>query len=383
MEFIITAVVLIGFAMLMRPMAILSANIERARYVDQELRVYPVAADVVIYKGALVGLHPATGLLKPYEPPDVFIGVAYEACSNSGGAASAVSCTVQTIGDFELPLAGITDAHSGLPVFATADDALSLAGHPDAFVGRIVNKAIANVAVVRLRRLGERIGAGESGALEYVYRGGPVAPTGAVAGNAPVGDFQAFSILGLGATYDQAVGGVSLAFDAVAEVAQGSIETPLVLQVNKGMSLEVDINAESIGDDAALDIDVGFVNVLDATTRANLDDATATRIVTFHIDGASANINLQSDDNVTDVAPVDTGVDNATAQGATKRLHLIVRPNGKCEGYIDGARVNEETVFSVGAAAGVFAAFINMEKTNNDTTGEVVAKFIRAAGARG
>jgi len=371
----------IAFIALARPMPVLSANVEIDRFVDQELREFPVAAAVYIYKGALVGLHPVTGYLKPFEGGDIFVGIAYEEMDNSSGAAGAVNCQVYTEGDFELTVTGVSIADSGREVYAVADDAVSLVGHPDGFVGHIVHYFGTNLAVVRLRKMYETPNRGGADCLEFIYRAGGVGVTGAVAGNQPLADFQAVSALGLGSTIDQA-GAIQLAFDGVAEIAQASIETPVALSITKGITLQARLHMTDSGDNAALDVDWGIANVLDGTTRADMDDASLTRHARFHMNGNSDNILAESDDNTSDVTATDTTIDNDTTAGAVKEFVLIARPDGSVEFWIDGSQVLSSTTFGVGSAAGLFAAFINLEKTNNDTTAELICHYLRVAGSR-
>lgn len=380
-EWILILVVIMAFAALGRPLFALSANVHRGRCIDEGSRKYDVAAGVHCWKGGLAGLHPVSKYLKPLEGGDIFAGLFYEECDNSSGAAGDKKCRVE-FGDFVLPLSGVAIADIGKPVFGIDDATLSLVGHPNSFVGRIVGVEESGLAAVRQRHFCAPLSKGEGGCLEFNYRADGVYPTGLVAGNGPAGDFQVRSILGLGATLDPAVGGCSLAFDAVAEVAQVSIETPVCLSITKGIIAEFDLNAESIGDNAALDIDFGLFNVLDATTRANMDDATLTRKAAFHMDGNSANILFGSDDDTTDVAEVDTTVDNDTTAGATKECVVVMRPSGIVECWVAGVRRLAATVFSVGAAAGLFGAACNAEKTNDDTTAEIVLKRARITGAR-
>lgn len=367
----------------------LTASVERNKFVDQGVKTFPMAAATTIYKGGLVGLHPVTRLAKPLEGGDIFAGIAYKDCDNSAGAASALSVSVETQGDFVLPVTSVAVADEGKAVYGIADDTLSLLGHPDSFVGRIQSVHATGYAVVRLRPLFEKPGRSDTGHLEYVYKaGGDVFVTGAVAGQGPAGDFQVRSALGLGAVVDGATGAISGEFDAVAEIASVGIETPVILSSGKGITFECDCHMEQIGDAAAIDVDICIANVVSATSRANLDDASVTKIFGFHMDGASANILVQSDDNVTDVAPVDTTIDNVTTAGTgKKKLVGIIRPSGVCEAWIDGVKVLDGTTgvltaLSIGAAATDFAFLANMEKTSDDTVGELNIMFARAAGAR-
>ena len=124
----------------------LSADALVSRFVDQEIREIPVGAAETIYAGALVGLDPG-GYLKPYEPPDDFVGIAYEPADNSAGAVGAINCKVYVQGDFEYTLASAAIKDAGKAVFATADDAIALTGHFDAYVGRIVGRPAADTEV--------------------------------------------------------------------------------------------------------------------------------------------------------------------------------------------------------------------------------------------
>lgn len=112
----------------------LAVNRELDRYVDQELRSYPVGATKRIFKGALVGLSSA-GYAQPLVAGDAFLGVAYEEADNSAGANGAMSVRVYTQGDFVFTLAGATITSVSRPVFASADDTLQFRGSSNSYVG--------------------------------------------------------------------------------------------------------------------------------------------------------------------------------------------------------------------------------------------------------
>lgn len=123
---------------------------------------YAVAASTVIYKGALVGLNPA-GYLVPYVAQTVgtsiagghrFVGVAdenipaaYESLGTSNGWRT---CTVLYEGKARLALSNATVADIGKPVYATADDAISLSCLGAAYVGTVVGLAAAGQVVVHV-----------------------------------------------------------------------------------------------------------------------------------------------------------------------------------------------------------------------------------------
>lgn len=126
----------------------LTKNREVDHYVDQELRTLPVGADKHIFKGALVGL--SAGYVQALAAGDAFAGVAYEEIDNGGGAAGAKSLRVYTLGDFALPLAGATVAHTGRPVFASADDTLTFTGAGNSYVGTVQEVPSAGQIVLRI-----------------------------------------------------------------------------------------------------------------------------------------------------------------------------------------------------------------------------------------
>ncbi len=63
----------------------LTANRDVDHYVDQELRTFPLAAGVKVYRGAFVGLRP-DGYARPLVEGDRFCGIAYQEGDNTGGA---------------------------------------------------------------------------------------------------------------------------------------------------------------------------------------------------------------------------------------------------------------------------------------------------------
>lgn len=376
----LAAVVVLIYALL--PARLLSVNTHIDQQTDQMFKLFPVAANVRIFGGARVGLDPA-GYLKPFEPCDIFAGFAKQECNNTGGLAGAKSVLVQTLGDFQLTINGVALTDRGKPVFATADDAQAMTGHPDAYMGRIVHYLAANTALVRLRAWGEKAPNG-FGSAEIVIGGAEVfEPTGAASTTKyhPSG-LLAKSILGLGVLqYDAAGGGVRLEFDAVAEVALASLRGQYgTFEVAKGITLEALLVVADKGDNAALDIDIGLGTPLTVNSEADIDHADMVNLAAFHLDGNSDDIKFQSDDNVTDVAPVDTTIDNDSATDVPKRLRINVRPTGVVEAWIDGVRMLPATAFAVAAAARL-APFVNVEKTNDDTVAVVILNRFRAAGA--
>lgn len=351
-------------------MTALAADAQRTFAASQDLREYPVGAAEIIYKGAFVGVDPA-GYAKAFEPGDLLVGVAYEYINNSAGAAGATDVRVHTQGDLEFTLSGAALTDVGKPVFATDDNTISLTGHPDAFVGWIVHYVSTSTVLVRQKAFGEVPPNGE-GSITLALSGHEAfTATGATAGTAILGGFDFKTILGPGALMKDAEdGGIQLAFDAAAEIALASIRTRNdCLPIDKGLSFDIDISVIDNGDAAAPDLDVGFGTALNANSEANIDHAEMVQLFAFHFDGNDEDIDLQSDDNTTDVAAVDTTINNVS--GTYKHLKGIVRPDGTCEAWIDGARVLATTSFAMLSTA-LVAFFVNLEKTSDDTTYEVI-----------
>jgi hypothetical protein len=130
----------------------LTENREVEHYVDQELRSLPVAADVHIYKGALLGLT-SGGYLRPLTAGDLFAGLAYEEADNTGGANGDTSVRFYTLGDFSHALSGVAMSNIGDPVYASADDTLTLTSTANSYVGRAIDVPSAGQIILRLDTL--------------------------------------------------------------------------------------------------------------------------------------------------------------------------------------------------------------------------------------
>lgn len=134
----------------------LTANREVPRYVDQELRLYKVLGGAHIYKGALVGIDRATGYARPLQLADAFAGIAYEEADNTAGANGAIGVRLYTQGDFLVDISTAQQASIGRPVFALADDQLSLVNSNGAtYIGSIVDVPSLSTAILRIQSFGD------------------------------------------------------------------------------------------------------------------------------------------------------------------------------------------------------------------------------------
>jgi len=124
-----------------------SRNVDR--YVDQQLRTLRIKGTTKIWRGAIVGLTSA-GFARGLIAGDVFAGIAYEEKDNSAGADGAMLVRVWTIADIEHAVSSVAQTDVGRPVFASADDTLTLTGAGNSYVGTIVDYVSSGVALVRI-----------------------------------------------------------------------------------------------------------------------------------------------------------------------------------------------------------------------------------------
>jgi hypothetical protein len=113
----------------------LSKNTNRPEKIDEKLSLQPVDAAVHVYQGSLLSFNAANGCVRPLIKPEIFGGVAYEEKDNTGGAAAAVKVRTIVRAVLDMPLSGATQSACGEPVYATADDAISLTSSGNSFIG--------------------------------------------------------------------------------------------------------------------------------------------------------------------------------------------------------------------------------------------------------
>lgn len=367
-----------------------SANAIIVKFADSDLREFPVVAADIIYRDTFVGLNPA-GMLKPFEVGDEFAGIAYENVDNSAGAAAAVFCRVLTKCDFLFAFASAANLDSGRAVYATDDSTIALVGHPDAWCGRILHKDVdaSNVVVIRMRQVTDCWVPRDTGAIEMIHSGTGVNPTGSTATGADFiqpGGLIASSVQGAGVT--QALmsgGGFDLTLDATSEVSDASMRSPAIFLASNGCTFHAILHATVIGASTAVVFDWGFEVLTDTVasraTKTAID--ALSDIALFHMDGNSAVINAQSDNGATDVASTDTGVVNVTtAVTGEKEFHVIVRPSGAVEFWIDRVRVLAATTFAVATTA-LLGGIINLCKTTGTEVGAIRCRKMRVCGAAG
>lgn len=362
-----------------------------SRLIDFKLRTDPrgdtlelaMGAAETVYENGFVGVDPA-GYAKAFVPGDKFVGIATEEVDNSAGAAAAETVKLVVSGAIEHTLSGAALTDIGKPVYATDDGTIALTGHPDAYVGRLERYTTTSTVLVRLKAPGEKppngVGSITLGITGHEHFSG----TGTTAGDEPIGlngGFEIESILGPGLTGPTAAenAGITMAFDSTSEVALASVRMPgATLPVDKGVTFEAEL-CLTVDGAAATDLDFGLGTALTTNSEADIDHTDMVQLACFHIDGASDNILAQSDDDTTDVAAVDTTIDNDDATDIAKKFKIIIRPSGAVEFWIDGARVLSSTTFAVLSTADL-AAWINLEKTAATDVPSLIFRNLRVAG---
>lgn len=118
-------------------------------FLTGDLASYPVLANTTIYEGAMVGLQVSTGYARPLASGDVFIGHALARVENNPGASGAKSVTVRRgryVSQCTLTSVAVTDTDK--PVFASADDTLTLTPGSNVCVGRVAGYVGTNTCLV-------------------------------------------------------------------------------------------------------------------------------------------------------------------------------------------------------------------------------------------
>ncbi len=158
--------------------------------------------------------------------------------------------------------------------------------------------------------------------------------------------------------------GVAMVFDATAEAQKlDALSIRSVATGTKGI-LNALVCVNTNGDDAAFDFNVGLA---DGTHASSADTITASLFC--HIDGASTNILAESDDDTTEVSATDTTVDFTA--GTPFLFQADLTDNSDVQIYINGVNVLSGSTFDLSAATGPLKLLAHMEKSANDSPGNV------------
>lgn len=164
-------------------------------------------------------------------------------------------------------------------------------------------------------------------------------------------------------------GGVDLAVTTAGSAQHAWAVSDESVDIAAGPIVEVLATIVNKGDNAVLDIDFGLVNAAGTT-----DFEAVTDLISFHVDGNSANIYVQSDDGTTDTAAVDTTVD--LTEGTYAFFQIDLRNKTAPVFYINGVAVTATgTTLAALASGTMLKAAICIEKSGtDDTPGEIKVK---------
>lgn len=168
--------------------------------------------------------------------------------------------------------------------------------------------------------------------------------------------------------------GAAVAFSATAEAQKADALSLRGMAPAAIAIVDALICVNTNPDNAAVDLNAGLASA----THASDADAIAESLF-IHLDGASANINAESDDGTTEVAATDTTVDYVV--GTPFLAQWDLRNLSDIQLYIDGVNVLPASVFKLNAAVGPLKCLLHGEKTADDSPGHVYA-FIGARPAQ-
>lgn len=168
---------------------------------------------------------------------------------------------------------------------------------------------------------------------------------------------------------------VNLAFSTTAEAQKVDALSLRGISPSSEAIVHMLICINTNSDNAAGDLNFGLANGTHAT-----DADSITESLFIHIDGASTNINAESDDGTTEVAATDTTVDFTA--GTPFLAQWDMRDNTDIQLYIDGVNVLPSSVFKLNAATGPLKLLAHMEKTSDDSPGNVTVRgFVTSSDA--
>jgi predicted RecA/RadA family phage recombinase len=161
--------------------------------------------------------------------------------------------------------------------------------------------------------------------------------------------------------------GVSMALDTTAEAQKLDALSINSFPVSTPCLIEAEIVINENGDDAAFDLNVGLADASHATDADLIAES-----LFIHIDGGSLDILAESDDDTTEVAATDTTID-ATV-GTPFLVQWDLTDDEDIQLYINGVNVLPATVFKLDEATGPLKLLAHIEKTENDTPGNVTVR---------
>lgn len=169
--------------------------------------------------------------------------------------------------------------------------------------------------------------------------------------------------------------GVNLIFDTATESQKLDALSQRGMSPSALAIVDALICINTNGDASAFDLNIGLANGTHAT-----DADSITESLFCHVDGASTNIAFESDDGTTEVAATDSTVD--FTEGTPFLVQWDLRNNADIQVYVDGVNVLPSSVFKLNAATGPLKLLAHMEKTSDNSPGNVSVMRLEARTAQ-
>lgn len=347
----------------------LTANREVDHYVDQELRSFPVAASVHVYKGAFVGLQ-QQGYARPLQAGDRFCGIAYEELDNSSGASGELEVRVYTVGDFALALTGVAESDRLEEVYATDDATLSLsAGAKSSYVGHVIDKVAGGQAIIRLGELGDLPADDSARQVECFddFLGAELNTTDGRWKTVDVGDATQ------GLVTDAHGGEFALALAATSEAEDAVLYQGDTKNFDLDSRLIFECRAKVVTPGA------GVAVVFGVAGDHNLDKDSVAQHAWFRLQ-AGLDLLAETDDGTNDNDDVDTTMNLVSGTYYTFRIDLTDPSDVKF--YVDGARLLSATTFDMSNFSGRLQPYFSLDKASGTGTATLTVDWVKLAATR-
>lgn len=183
--------------------------------------------------------------------------------------------------------------------------------------------------------------------------------------------FDSIAVLTAGSPIIRNIGGGAKAqFSATAEAQKLDLLSTRSFPVESNWIMEAMIKVVTNADADVADLCVGIANGTHASDADSITEACFVRLDM----GADLNIDARSADGTTTVANTDTTVDFVV--GTTFHVIIDGRDTSDIQIYINDANVLPSSVFKLNAATGPLKALFHLEKSSNDSPGEVDVQLL-------
>ena len=180
--------------------------------------------------------------------------------------------------------------------------------------------------------------------------------------------------------YPVSLGGCQvLELTATSEVQKVDLLSVQGLAPTANPIVEVAFRVLSDGSGSAPDFNVGLADGTHATDADSIAQS-----VFFHLNGNDTNIYAECDDGTNETAATDTTIDYTEGATLSSRVEgwIDARNLSSVKFYVNGARVKDDTTFSIAAASGTLFLLAHLEKTTGTDTYKIAIDWMRVRTAQ-